>query len=427
MFSEIPPDLEWLDPWLKDDSDDGLVRELQREIPPDHVLHGIPVKAVARRRDRDDVLYVTADSSKPLAWVHLTYRSSRETDPHWPSTVLFDSWQDWIDGCLIPDHEDWFQLFDRNTTLQDLEQCDWGEPTFCSQLAVTIHRLRRKPLHEFTVEDLRTMIAQGIGLPFLVPLALERLEAAPLAKGDLFAGDLLRAVVGAGDRFWMHHPTCFERIYNVRCRLTEMYLSLDMGDRLTVDGIGEEFEKLLGEKPVRMANYKPKGPTRVMKDWLVGNRPQLEQLWIAGYTPVWMAAHPPADLDEEEQVLWMVWVTCPEWDSILAYSITELEPDSKLLWDTLAQAMAYPVRPCTTPCRPLAVQVQKDKNRGSVTPHFNEKWSALKPHLEQTGVDFQLVDDAFGLVDGLPELMNRVYLDWEKSHGGINPPNSESP
>ena len=56
-------------------------------------------------------------------------------------------------------------------TLDELEGVAWGEPTFDSYLVTTCHRLRTKPVDEFSVEDLRIMIGQQIGLPHLVPLA----------------------------------------------------------------------------------------------------------------------------------------------------------------------------------------------------------------------------------------------------------------
>jgi hypothetical protein len=68
-------------------------------------------------------------------------------------------------------------------TLDELEGVVWGEPTFGSYLVTTIHRLRTKPVDEFTVEDLRLMIAQRIGLRHLVPLAVGVLEREPLAGG----------------------------------------------------------------------------------------------------------------------------------------------------------------------------------------------------------------------------------------------------
>jgi hypothetical protein len=41
-------------------------------------------------------------------------------------------------------------------TLDELEGVVWGEPTFDSYLVTTCHRLRTKPVDEFSVEDLRT-------------------------------------------------------------------------------------------------------------------------------------------------------------------------------------------------------------------------------------------------------------------------------
>ena len=63
---------------------------------------------------------------------------------------------------------------DRNESLQQLEGEDWGEPNFDSHLVAECHRLRRIPLRDFSVEDLRIMIGQDIGLEHLAPLALER-------------------------------------------------------------------------------------------------------------------------------------------------------------------------------------------------------------------------------------------------------------
>ncbi|MCW5833937.1 MAG: hypothetical protein KIS78_16170 [Labilithrix sp.] len=68
----------------------ALEKELVRELPSGHPLHGRSVRAVARRDDRDDVAY-EVDGGK-LCVVHLTYRA--ETDPRWPSSVFVDSLED---------------------------------------------------------------------------------------------------------------------------------------------------------------------------------------------------------------------------------------------------------------------------------------------------------------------------------------------
>src|SRR5262245_30126818 len=91
---------------------------------------------------------------------------------------------------------------DRRKTLDQLDPPAWGEPDFRSHLVQTCHRLRRKPIGEFSVEDLRIMIGQSIGLPWLIPLALEVLERDPLAEGDFYPGDLLRSVLKIEPTFW---------------------------------------------------------------------------------------------------------------------------------------------------------------------------------------------------------------------------------
>src|SRR5262245_62623721 len=99
-------------------------------------------------------------------------------------------------------------------TLDELEGVVWGEPTFDSYLVTTCHRLRTKPVDEFSVEDLRIMIGQQIGLPHLMPLAIPVLEREPLAEGDFYPGDLLSNVIGAVE--WLRaNPEWLARVIRV--------------------------------------------------------------------------------------------------------------------------------------------------------------------------------------------------------------------
>jgi hypothetical protein len=102
-----------LEPWSHVHDGKGLEAELARELPPGHRLFGRKVRAVARRVDRDDFLFVVepVDRSGPFraappewALVHLTW--SKETDPRWPSTEMYPSIEAWIEDCMKPDHED---------------------------------------------------------------------------------------------------------------------------------------------------------------------------------------------------------------------------------------------------------------------------------------------------------------------------------
>jgi hypothetical protein len=116
-------------------------------------------------------------------------------------------------------------------TLDQLEGVVWGEPTFDSYLVTTCHRLRSKPINEFSVEDLRIMIGQRIGLPHLIPLAVAALERDPLAEGDFHPGDLLASVSRAAE--WLQaNPAWLARVIPV----TERALARLESDPDVADG-----------------------------------------------------------------------------------------------------------------------------------------------------------------------------------------------
>lgn len=84
----------------------------------------------------------------------------------------------------------------RRLTLDDVDPPAWTGPSPAdTHLVQRCHALRTVPVSTLGAEDLRLLIGQRIALPVLLPIALERLEADPLAEGDLYAGDLLDAVL----------------------------------------------------------------------------------------------------------------------------------------------------------------------------------------------------------------------------------------
>jgi hypothetical protein len=104
---------------------------------------------------------------------------------------------------------------EKSKSLHELQKEDWGEPTFDSRLVNECHRLRRVPLKDYTIEDLRIMIGQNIGLNYLMPLAIEKLEQNPLAEGDYYAGDLLVNVLRADSCFWSQFPTLMLKVSKI--------------------------------------------------------------------------------------------------------------------------------------------------------------------------------------------------------------------
>jgi hypothetical protein len=91
------------------------------------------------------------------------------------------------------------------------------------------------------------MIGQGIGLPFLMPLAVERLEEEPLAAGDYYPGDLLQAVLRADEEFWSCHLDSFQRVRKVVGRVKDWLPSLDEINRPTVHEVLAKAPRSLTE------------------------------------------------------------------------------------------------------------------------------------------------------------------------------------
>lgn len=92
-------------------------------------------------------------------------------------------------------------------SLTELEGVDWGMPLPEAPPYLHVcHELRYKSLNSLTVEDLRILIGQDVGLRYLMPMAFELLDVDPLAKGKHYAGDLLVSVLGVGGQYFSSHP-----------------------------------------------------------------------------------------------------------------------------------------------------------------------------------------------------------------------------
>ncbi|MEH0822107.1 MULTISPECIES: contact-dependent growth inhibition system immunity protein [unclassified Micromonospora] len=131
------------------------------------------------------------------------------------------------------------------TTVEQLEREVWPDPgpdaTF---LIKRCAELRRKPLAEFTVEDLRIMLGQGIGVPALLPRAVQVLLRDPLAEGDHYPGDLLSTVLRLPDSAWSTLRTDRERLASV-------------------------LAELIADPPFPDPDLNPRDPDRLLRDAIV--------------------------------------------------------------------------------------------------------------------------------------------------------------
>ncbi|MEV6954683.1 contact-dependent growth inhibition system immunity protein [Streptomyces sp. NPDC051183] len=95
----------------------------------------------------------------------------------------------------------------RDRSLEELERDRWSAPSDGeTRLMATVRELRRKPIGGLSVEDLRLLIGQDVGLAHLLPLAVEVLQVAPLAEGEMYEGDLLAAVLTRSAEVWSESP-----------------------------------------------------------------------------------------------------------------------------------------------------------------------------------------------------------------------------
>lgn len=94
--------VQWLSLW--EAVGPGLEGELATEVGPRHVLYGYPAVSVARRVDKDDVLFILPKGPSALAVVHLTWSGSRERDVHLPAVTLYSSLHDWLENGMRLDH-----------------------------------------------------------------------------------------------------------------------------------------------------------------------------------------------------------------------------------------------------------------------------------------------------------------------------------
>jgi CDI immunity proteins len=100
-------------------------------------------------------------------------------------------------------------------TIEQLENDFWREPEFLSHVVVTSHALRKKPIDQFEVEDLRFMIGQNIGTQYLMPKALGLLEQTPLLWDYHFPGEVLHSILKLPDVYWSLHSEQLKRMCGI--------------------------------------------------------------------------------------------------------------------------------------------------------------------------------------------------------------------
>ena len=134
-----------------------------------------------------------------------------------------------------------------NSSIEDLEGDRWPEPAFDSHLVRECHRLRKLQLRQFTVENLRIMLGQDIGSRYLVPIALEHLEADPLVAGDFYPGDLLCSMLSLPHEFWRANAELRRRVAAVAVRAIELAMGEHANGEIPAKAIRKAYGQFLAK------------------------------------------------------------------------------------------------------------------------------------------------------------------------------------
>jgi hypothetical protein len=99
-------DIDWLEPWapLPHARAVELTRKLTSALGAEHLLRARQPEAVAARVDTPDTLFWLREPEQ-LCLIHLVKpRTVDQSNDTWPPTTEFDSVQEFIEGCMQPDH-----------------------------------------------------------------------------------------------------------------------------------------------------------------------------------------------------------------------------------------------------------------------------------------------------------------------------------
>jgi len=82
-------------------------------------------------------------------------------------------------------------------------------------MVARIHEIRRVPVGQLSVDDVRLLIGQRVGVHTLLPIAIGYLSSEPLLAATFYRGDLLRAVLRIPGAYWVQEAGLLERLRSI--------------------------------------------------------------------------------------------------------------------------------------------------------------------------------------------------------------------
>jgi hypothetical protein len=93
--------MEFQEPWCQfvPGQADAFLQELERELSPEHPLHGVKLIPLGHSGAADDALFEMGDGR--LVQVHLTF-SARTEQPALPFYRIYANADDWVRQVMLP-------------------------------------------------------------------------------------------------------------------------------------------------------------------------------------------------------------------------------------------------------------------------------------------------------------------------------------
>lgn len=85
-----------------------------------------------------------------------------------------------------------------------------------------------KDIDAFSLEDIRFMIGQELGIVYLLPKAFEYLEKDIFLDASYYEGDLLSVVLKLPSNFWKNNPVEKDKVLNLLRLNQDRIESLDL-------------------------------------------------------------------------------------------------------------------------------------------------------------------------------------------------------
>lgn len=124
---------------------------------------------------------------------------------------------------------------DPTKSIEQLENDFWkDQSSYVSSVVQRCHEVRKIPLKDLSIEDVRVLISQNMSLEISVPLAIDELKKNILVEAEFYPGDLLFGIVKSNKDFWLNQP----ELWNV---VTELLIV--NYDRITRLQLGRELER----------------------------------------------------------------------------------------------------------------------------------------------------------------------------------------